>query len=370
MKKITFFLIIILTLLNLPGCNQTHSKPIVLNNNLIPKSTDNTLSPTGSTVNKQIDLSYFKMINENTGWGISNDGVLRTTNGGETWFTVLSLDVENYPNGIKSVYYNSDYSWITVENNDSTEVYSTSDSGRSWSKTSINTRGILDIYFVSPLKGWLMADPAGPAGPMEKIKIFQTNDGGKNWTNQENNIPDDGLKSSLRFLNPGNGFVTGMSLAEVNPIFLYKTTDGGKTWVPQPLTISEPFNAQVKTSLPPRIFGPDKAIFPVVIANKAIIFYRLNKDLWESTTALSLGAMPGNYDIVYDFDDSDSGWVAFEGKVYRTKDGGKTWENVCSLENVKQLNFVSKTLGWALIVENTKNRLFRTLDGGYTWEPN
>ena len=79
--------------------------------------------------------------------------------------------------------------------------------------------------------------------------------------------------------------------------------------------------------------------------------------------------MPGNYDIAYDFADSDYGWVAFEGKIYGTQDGGRTWDNVGILENVKQLNFVSKTHGWALIVENSKTKFVRTLDGGHTWEP-
>lgn len=66
------------------------------------------------------------------------------------------------------------------------------------------------------------------------------------------------------------------------------------------------------------------------------------------------------------FVDSLNGWmVGNSPKIFKTIDGGTTWQSVWTgIDGLKQIYFISELVGW--IVSNEGN-LYATLDGGISW---
>lgn len=73
------------------------------------------------------------------------------------------------------------------------------------------------------------------------------------------------------------------------------------------------------------------------------------------------------------FVSESAGWLVNGAKLWRTTDGGATWESVYSMgkasrfdkDYIDRLTFVSPRDGWML----TNDKLYRTGDGGRTWLP-
>lgn len=71
------------------------------------------------------------------------------------------------------------------------------------------------------------------------------------------------------------------------------------------------------------------------------------------------------------FISEQEGWLSCNKKLWRTTDGGKSWEAIYSansswglLDSIRGLEFTSSQTGWLLV---SPNKLFKTEDGGYTW---
>ncbi|MDF2157217.1 hypothetical protein [Algoriphagus sp. CAU 1675] len=131
------------------------------------------------------------------------------------------------------------------------------------------------------------------------------------------------FSDKTQFVNEWVGFRTGP--------FLYKTTDGGRNFTG---IFEMPYSPN-----PPAFFALDE------------------QQLWLTSTRLE--------------EDNKSP----QGIVYRSKDGGETWE-VFERKNTffERISFSSPTRGFAYAVEytgslNDQFQLFETIDGGETWNP-
>lgn len=131
------------------------------------------------------------------------------------------------------------------------------------------------------------------------------------------------FSEKTHFVNEWVGFRTGP--------FLYKTTDRGRNFTG---IFEIPYSPN-----PPSVFALDE------------------KQLWLTSTRLEEGNMSS------------------QGIVYRSKDGGETWE-VSERENTffRIISFSNPTRGFAYAVEytdglNDRFQLFQTDNGGETWYP-
>jgi photosystem II stability/assembly factor-like uncharacterized protein len=175
-----------------------------------------------------------------------------------------------------------------------------------------------DVQAVSPEKAIIV----GYGG-----KILTTSDGGRSWTNSESNT--DNAIYKVAMVDESNGWAVGQGGT------VLKTTDGGKTWT------------GVDAGTQAYLFSVF-AVSPqhlVAVGDRATILQTTDGGAtWSSTKveaataddlpeeaaaglddAALIAQDPSLYDV--EFVDANTGWIVGEfGKILKTTDGGKTWQ--------------------------------------------
>ena len=93
------------------------------------------------------------------------------------------------------------------------------------------------------------------------------------------------------------------------------------------------------------------------------LFGSLSAQNWEQIDVLPFG---GRYEDVF-FLNTELGWVAASnGSVFRTQDGGNTWEEVLDTgDYLRTIDFLDENTGF---VGTLNSNFYRTTDGGENWE--
>jgi photosystem II stability/assembly factor-like uncharacterized protein len=162
--------------------------------------------------------------NNNIGYAVDADRILKTTNKGVSWFPVRN-DADSYFTHLDATDNNNVFAYSTYTSgvNSNSKLLRTINAGSSWIQSNLpagsgGTIGAAD--FITPNKGWInIADGNGNAG------MFYTSDAGAHWA-QKNNPATPFITSSFQFINDS----TGLALA--GSFEIYKTTDSGKIWEP------------------------------------------------------------------------------------------------------------------------------------------
>lgn len=311
------------------------------------------------------------MINETNGWALGNDYVLRTTDGGVTWYNMIMPSLPS----IRSAYFrNSNKGWVLT--NDS--IYRTSDGGTTWTRYDVPFNGG-HMQFLDDLNGFVLS---GEGIGMNKnpVSLYQTSDGGATWTLKfahdpnlpTNGLPVSGYKNGITFRNTTTGWTGGESPA--NGVYIFKTTNGGTTWTQQPLTLPAGNESAITSTTAPIFFGANDAILPVRMSGDGgtgLFLYVTHNG--GSTWNLAPAFVPSYYTDRFDFTSINDG-VVWDGAsaFYITHNSGTSWTKVTPNVNfgdgLRRLDFVSTSTGWVYDTDDNGNgALFRTTDGGRTW---
>jgi photosystem II stability/assembly factor-like uncharacterized protein len=259
---------------------------------------------------------YF--LDENRGWAVGGSGVLlSTTDGGKVW-RALARPAQD---ALLDVYFSDELNgWLVCERsiydlktNDEPRTYllRTTDGGATWKKINVigkdvDTR-LVRALFTNEGRGWAF----GEAGA-----LYTTRDGGANWERQR--VPTSHLLLGGSFLNAEQGWLVGAGAT------LLQTNDGGETWHTGALVGLAPASGNTAEAARVRF-------------------------------------------IATSFVDKRKGWaVGTEGRVFATRDGGRTWvaqaSNVAS--DLFDVKFLDEFEGWAVGAQGT---LIHTVDGGAHW---
>ena len=348
--------------------------PIVI---VSPSPSETSTAPAGSAAS----LVQIQMIDPTTGWGLTDSGVVRTTDGGASWTTVTPPNLQNAQARPGTFFLDGQHAWLVImdaSNPNQGALYQTSDGGQTWQQFSVPF-AMGTLQFLNPTDGWMLAGRGAAAGS-EAVDIYHSTDGGQTWTKvygidpqnppQSGGIPFAGDKTGMTFLNNQVGWVTGSEPME-GYVYLFKTTDGGQTWQHVNLNIPSGYaNAMIPT-YPPRFFNDQQGVLPVVLFTQsgALDFYTTQDggQTWSSTTVQSLY---GSYSII-----SPQDFMVWDGgpTLQWTHDGGQTWTgitpNINLSQNLAQIDFVNPQVGW-VIATNTQlqYQLYKTTDGGQTWQ--
>jgi photosystem II stability/assembly factor-like uncharacterized protein len=158
-----------------------------------------------------------------------------------------------------------------------------------------------------------------------------------------------------------------------NFVWFYVTHDGGFTWRHQDLTLPAGYSSEVDM-YPPTFFSANTGVLPVQLfgPQEPLLDMYVTHDggtTWQGTTPTPAFA------FLSDFTTSHLGWAANGQKpvLEMTNDGGKHWTPIAAqvpatFQGFSLLNFVSKTIGWAIAFTTTSTLLLKTTDGGRVWK--
>jgi len=221
-------------------------------------------------------------------------------------------------------------------------ILHTTDGGNTWEiqYTGIHNVYVQSIDFLNRDEGWAVGNPDyGPS------YIIHTSDGGKNWEIQ---LVDNSLiYNIITFMDRKHGWVGG-GYGDI-----YYTRDGGNTWE---LGYATQGFAEITS-----IVFIDTLHGWAEGQNMPLLYSEDGGSSWSVDTT-------GIKGIKVFFYDSFHGWITTRRKLIRTLDSGKTWLN--DLPEVTDalltdVFFVDTLSGWVTAWEEG---IFRTIDGGWTWE--
>ena len=225
-------------------------------------------------------------------YAVGTQGALQSTDGGVTWHTIIS------PTRLFSVYFRDSLHGVAAL--DAGVVGRTSDGGRSWSFTHVDSvadrfrqfaaRGDEELFAATPLDG-------------SGIEQWHSRDGGSHWAPS----PQSDSMMILTFVDDR----TGWALADTT----YLTRDGGQTWT----RASMPGSAGIKqlgvTSLSFLTNRGNIAETWVTTKNLALLRYRNAR--WDTLATGIAAASIVTSSLAFGVDTL--------GNLTRSTDGGKTW---------------------------------------------
>ena len=324
-----------------------------------------------------------EMIDEVYGWAITEENIVRTNDGGVTWYDVTPGNLADAGYLVYPHFFDATHAWIQFPDmnkfpNGGT-LYHTADGGNTWESFTTPFSGGA-LHFFDEQNGWMMADLGVGAGSMA-ISIFKTSDSGKTWervyTNDPNiagageTLPLGGIKNVILPLDANNAWVGGIVYAP-GEMYLFRSKDGGKTWL------------QINVVLPEQAADGEVSVLGIqfVSENKGLLALRITSETPQT--------------ILYATEDGGNIWsllpVTFEGygvletpsasemifytddQFYVTNDAGETIQQITPEiafgESLTDMSFVNAQTGWVVTTSPANERmLFKTTDSGATWSP-
>ena len=281
--------------------------------------------------------------------GCSNGNVYKTVDGGKTWSLKSSINSSSC--NINKMYF-VDSNTGFISRGYMAEILKTTDGGETWKINNSSTDVINTFCFIDAQNGF----SAGEDGV-----IFKTSNGGSTWewAGFQNGRIDGTDINGLYFIDNMTGFAVGLSGR------ILKTTDGGKTWkgyAPTYNTIK-----QLKFITNATAYG--------LVGNT---FFKTT-DGGNKWTSLGAPVSTGNT-TQFDFVNETTGYCiaggdinssASVGKVFKTMDGGKTWNATNNgidiiYDNLYSIDFVDDKTGYISGGYND-TKTFKTTDSGTTW---
>ena len=228
----------------------------------------------------------------------------------------------------------------------------TSDGGRTWSMVESNDSG-RDIVFMSPDEGLVT----------EWVGIERSTDGGLTWSLAEPFA--EGSVEGISFINSREGWAVGQRWSPSGGRIVH-TADGGQTW-----------QTQFETNAYLNAVHFVNALRGWAVGDTGVIAATSNGGgTWSYQTAAT------DFDLNdIHFVDANYGWIVgdngYDGRVWRTTDGGKHWTQsgyfTGKWSNGKYtVQFVSRTLGYiagekAEGSDDKHGSVWSTTNGGDTW---
>lgn len=255
-----------------------------------------------------------------------------------------------------------------------------------WESQESGTNAYLkDVSFVNADTGWVAGHGI----------IMNTTDGGENWTVQDNSNME---FWAISFTDKDHGWAVGYKQSGMHG-FIYHTTDGGQSWDFQDscqYELNDIFfvhsdtgyavggGRSHKTILRTTDAGANwekldeygKQLFTVHFINDTVGWaagaggYILKTDdggnNWNATY-LDIGI---NFFMSIHFVDQDTGWVVGGDSIFKTTNGGDTWESHEGLSDHSHLScyFINSNSGWVGASANQMGKILYTADGGNSWQ--
>ena len=285
--------------------------------------------------------------------------------------------------------FSEDFGLAAISQTRQVLVYRTEDGGINWAESVVElaeeAQGIISVDVLGEQNGWVLVSRGVGAGN-EWVDLYATQDSGASWSHDAwsstevdpfGRIPSGGLKSGITFSDLQTGWISGS--APIESIYLFRSLDGGQTWQEAPLPLPDEV-AMPGTSSPPEFFSEDLGVIGVTVYTGddtvGLLFFwtRDEGKSWQPSAVLEGNA------TAWDWLDELHGYVAEvndagQTRLHTTRDGGLSWEATpLELAYLHKIEFVSVQVGWAICGwqdapwTGCAGDLYRTEDGGGSWE--
>ena len=329
-----------------------------------------------------VTITFIRMVTSESGWGVGNiegtsDYILRTNDGGESWWDVSPPEAGSAEGGViraEVFALDNNRAWVSYEPYET--IWFTKDGGKTWGESDTNTPGYIGarFWFADQDHGWLMIFiDAGMSHVY--TALFRTTTGDRNWENIVSPSENDELqsfnKTGMVFIDESTGWVTRDSGGVKPGAFVDVTLDGGISWK--------------SINLPPPEENPNKFEQEYCRMHSPTLFSEFSGALVVACLSYEGDEMT---ETAYQFSTSDGGknWKRLEypggdlyfvdrqtafalgREIYRTQDGGLSWEQIKRVDWDGQFSFVNEQQAWVVAREGAAIALVRTQDGCRTWE--
>ncbi|HEY9087715.1 MAG TPA: hypothetical protein VIO36_06060 [Anaerolineaceae bacterium] len=415
MRQHPALILILLLCLITGGCGQGPAvSPTAAPGTPLPQPTAPVVLPTQIATDpagEPVTIEDIFFWDAQNGWGIGKvakdpfDHVLRTADAGNTWVDITPVgavaDPQSANTAAVAAFLDVAHAWVLYFQPTPASpgaqylVWYTGDGGETWQASQpLQLPAVLDFFMPSEMgfsdasNGWLMAH-LGAGMSHDYVALYKTADGGQTWQSVvdpsqdgviSNSLPMTCTKNGVAFQDAMTGWVTGGCNGVLPGLFLYQTNDGGLTWLP--VTLPPPENApslladetNVCSTSHPEIregFFRVQVSCTISTGGNVAWLYTSQSD-GQAWGARSLPAAFGSVDL----QPSGPMWMLgtdsidqnAERELYRSVDGGSTWQTIMADLNWQGLlNFVDNQDGFALVSVAEAPRLIKTNDGGQTW---
>ncbi|MEM7103156.1 MAG: T9SS type A sorting domain-containing protein [Bacteroidota bacterium] len=326
-------------------------------NNWTPIFDDQVFLVTGDIALDPInpDIVYIGTGDPNiSGYPSIGDGLYKSVDGGATWTHLGLTDqriiskVVPHPTDQNTLYVST--MGLPFERNNDRGLYKTVDGGDNWEQVLYlnDSTGVIDVLINPQAPDTLYAATWNRIrNNNESIargidsKIFKSVDGGENWTQLTSGLPS-GVHSrvglAMSATNPEKVYALYVGNDNNYDVFgVYRTDDGGENWVSLGVADLQTFNALGGFGW---YFGKIR-VNPVndneVYILGVDMFRTVNEgQTWEMATPIwwEYTVHADKHDLV--FTSSGSMVLATDGGLYRSPDGGDTWNDI---ENIPTTQF-------------------------------
>jgi photosystem II stability/assembly factor-like uncharacterized protein len=326
-------------------------------------------------------LVSIDMLDEAQGWAVTETGIARTANGGETWYDVTPPGISEAGYLVLTDFLDANVAWLLLP--DVTDflgkgtLFWTQDGGASWEARETPFGGG-SLAFVDARQGWMMADLGAGAGS-QGVAIFQSADAGTTWrrtyTNDPNqegsgeSLPLGGQKHFIQPLDMRSAYVGGVIYAPGTP-YLFRTDDGGASWNQVPLPLPEGAAESELTIAQVHFFSENVGLMAVRVTGESISMAvyetRDGGGIWSRWPHALQGAKTIKFVSAVEAIEYST------NQFHVTRDAGNTWPSVSPDvqfdESFGAMDWVSTDTGWVVTIDPSGMRaLYRTTDGGATW---
>jgi photosystem II stability/assembly factor-like uncharacterized protein len=316
-------------------------------------------------------------------FAVGGGKLYKSNDNGNNW----SIQNDSLPWGTDRIFFTSTLKgWYSSSQGEGLGIGKTIDGGESWSKKTasgelsklfllknplkiwgIKWKGLLhspdghkwryiesdlisnmkDIFFKDENNGWIVG------GYNFNNNMIRTTDGGNTWAIQNNNANQN--FNSIFFIDTSFGWAAGTNGT------IIQTLDGGQTWGLQ----STPTTAHLHgISFANREVGyaGGKGTYGAHWGKNVILKTFNSGLLWN---VIYIDSSGGEISKVY-CSDENTIFVSISDKIYKSVDGGTSWNIIFNNSYVVDFNFPGSSNGWV----STGSYIYKTLDGGSTWGQN
>ncbi|HEY5124714.1 MAG TPA: YCF48-related protein [Ignavibacteria bacterium] len=298
----------------------------------------------GTSMN--VNNLYF--LNNNTGFAACDDDILKTTNGGLNWKSLVLF--YNIGSICAIVFTDINYGYgLGLDGN----IYRTTNCGINWVEEFIayNTYSTKALYFVNNFTGYI----CGGSQLNAKSSILKTINNGLNWILIDSSFNT--LLLSMKFLNDSIGYASGKFG------YIIKTTNAGNYWFQQN---SGTFDDIVSVDF------PNKNIGYAITCEK--VLKTTNGGINWIISSYALADCFNNKLYCVKFINELTGFVGggyseISSLLYKTTNGGLNW-NLLNTGSFNQIMTITNTNNDTIYIGGFLGAIMKTTNGGSVWIKN